>query len=142
MNIEERNNLAKVRYERAEELLKTARILIKEKDYKPSNYFTKNDMKMFRGMGRIREASDYDDFYIADKAECEKQVENAEHILKTVYKYLKDKGVYEWTLWKVFSRHTFATYAKKSGMEPGITKRIKKTKFWIIIVVKIKEAKF
>ncbi len=137
MNIEERNNLAKVRYERAEELLKTARILIKEKDYKsannrafysaeqaikavlstieknsethngvlsvfnmefihkPSNYFTKNDMKMFRGMGRIREASDYDDFYIADKAECEKQVENAEHILKTVYKYLKDKGVYE-----------------------------------------------
>ena len=32
---------------------------------------------------------------IADKAECEKQVENAEHILKTVYKYLKDKGVYE-----------------------------------------------
>lgn len=31
MNIEERNNLAKVRYERAEELLKTARILIKEK---------------------------------------------------------------------------------------------------------------
>lgn len=62
MNIEERNNLAKVRYERAEELLKTARILIKEKDYKSANNRA---------------------FY------------SAEHILKTVYKYLKDKGVYE-----------------------------------------------
>ncbi len=33
MNNEDRNNLAKVRYERAEELLKTANILLKEEDY-------------------------------------------------------------------------------------------------------------
>lgn len=50
-------------------------------------------MKMFRGMGRIREASDYDDFYIASKAECENQVKNAEHILEKVYLYLTDNGV-------------------------------------------------
>ena len=127
MNSEDRKNLAKVRYERAEELLKSANTLLKEEDYKsannrafycaeqaikavlsvigknsethngvlsvfnmefihePSQYFSKEDMKMFRGMGRIREASDYDDFYIANKAECEKQVEQAKHILEKVY---------------------------------------------------------
>lgn len=136
MNIEDRNNLAKVRYERAEELLKTANILLKEEDYKsannrafysaeqaikavlstieknsethngilsvfnmefihkPSEYFSKEDMKMFRGMGRIREASDYDDFYIANKAECENQVEQAQHILEKVHIYLTDNGVF------------------------------------------------
>ena len=137
MNSEDRKNLAKVRYERAEELLKSANTLLKEEDYKsannrafycaeqaikavlsvigknsethngvlsvfnmefihePSQYFSKEDMKMFRGMGRIREASDYDDFYIANKAECEKQVEQAKHILERVYVYLKDNGVFD-----------------------------------------------
>ena len=135
MNIEDRCNLAKVRYERAEELLRTANILLEEEDYKsannrafysaeqaikavlsiieknsethngiissfnmefihkPSKYFSKDDMRMFRGMGRIREASDYDDFYIASKSECEKQVKSAKHILNKVQVYLKDNGV-------------------------------------------------
>ena len=137
MKNEDRNNLARVRYERAEELLKTANVLLKEEDYKsannrafysaeqaikavlstieknsethngilsifnmefihkPSPYFSIEDMKMFRGMGRIRTASDYDDFYIASKAECESQVEQAKHILEKVYVYLKNRGVYD-----------------------------------------------
>ncbi len=37
MNREDRNNLAKVRYERAEELLKAVNILLKEDDYKSAN---------------------------------------------------------------------------------------------------------
>ncbi|MBO4910122.1 MAG: HEPN domain-containing protein [Lachnospiraceae bacterium] len=137
MNSEDRKNLAKVRYERAVELLKAANILLKENDFKsannrafysseqaikavlsiiekssethngilsifnmefihkPSQYFSKEDMKMFRSMGRIREASDYDDFYIANKAECENQVAQAKHILEKVYIYLNDNGVFE-----------------------------------------------
>lgn len=137
MRIEDRKNLAKVRYERAEELINSATILLNEGDYKsannrafysaeqaikavlatieknsethngvlsvfnmefihkPSKYFTKDDMKMFRGMGRIREASDYDDFYIADKAECERQVEQAENILKKVHVFLESNGIFE-----------------------------------------------
>ena len=135
MNVEDRNNLAKVRYERAEELHRTANILLKEEDYKsannrafysaeqaikavlstieknsethngilavfnmefihkPSQYFSLEDMKLFRGMGRIREASDYDDFYIANKAECEEQVQHARIILDKVAIYLKANGV-------------------------------------------------
>jgi hypothetical protein len=50
-------------------------------------------MKLFRGMGRIREASDYDDFYIANKAECEEQVQHARIILDKVSIYLKANGV-------------------------------------------------
>lgn len=137
MRTEDRNNLAKVRYERAEELLNTANILLKEEDYKsannrafysaeqaikavlstieknsethngiltifnlefihkPSKFFSVEDMKMFRGMGRIRSASDYDDFYIASKAECENQVAQAKHILEKVHAYLVDAGVFD-----------------------------------------------
>ena len=137
MKNEDKHNLARVRYERAEELLKAANILLKEEDYKsannrafysaeqaikavlstieknsathngilsifnmefihkPSRFFSVEDMKMFRGMGRIRTASDYDDFYIASKAECERQVEQAKHILEKVQVYLKETGVFD-----------------------------------------------
>ncbi len=64
MNIEDRNNLAKVRYERAEELLKTANILLKEEDYKSANNRA---------------------FYSA---------EQAKHILEKVHIYLTDNGVF------------------------------------------------
>ena len=60
--------------------------------HKPSQYFSLEDMKLFRGMGRIREASDYDDFYIANKAECEEQVQHARIILDKVSIYLKGNG--------------------------------------------------
>ena len=125
-----RNNLAKVRYVRAEELLRTANILLKEEDYKsannrafysaeqaikailstieknsethngilavfnmefihkPSQYFSLEDMKLFRGMGRIREASDYDDFYIILKEDLAVQMQKAEYFISEVEKYL------------------------------------------------------
>ena len=35
--------------------------------------------------------SDYDDFYIASKAESKQQVENAEYIVNKINNYLKDK---------------------------------------------------
>ena len=65
MNSEDRKNLAKVRYERAEELLKSANTLLKAEDYKSANNRA---------------------FYCA---------EQAKHILEKVYVYLKDNGVFE-----------------------------------------------
>ena len=38
----------------------------------------------------VRQASDYDDFFIATKKEAEKQVEVANEIVSLVEKYLKE----------------------------------------------------
>ncbi len=37
-----------------------------------NEFFDRSDLKTIRKMDRIRNASDYDDFYIAGKAECKK----------------------------------------------------------------------
>ena len=44
---------------------------------------------MFKESEYIRGASDYDDFYVAKKSDCEKQVEHAEIILEKVKKYIE-----------------------------------------------------
>ncbi len=136
MNDEDMKNLAKVRYERAEELLKDAESLLNSESYKsannrafyacekaiksalavkgidssshnglikcfnmefihnPSEFFGREDMSIIQGMERIRNASDYDDFYITSKSECEDQVHKAKEILEKVLKYLKSESVY------------------------------------------------
>lgn len=62
-------------------------------------YFNKNYVatdRFERAMGRMlatlqqtREASDYDDFYIASKEEAEGQCYNAEYIINSVKEYLR-----------------------------------------------------
>ena len=129
MNETEKYDLAKVRLERAEELLNEAKGLLDSGSYKSANNrayysieksikallalkgvdakthsgvlhlfnteyvsvgeeFTHDDYLLFKKSEYIRTVSDYDDFYTADKKECEEQVMSAETILNKVKKYI------------------------------------------------------
>lgn len=122
-------DLAKVRLERAEELLDEAKTLLANGSYKSANnrayysfeksvkallalksvdakthsgvlhlfnreyvhdgdIFTHDDYVLFKECEYIRSASDYDDFYVAKKSECEEQVKHAAYILEKVKKYI------------------------------------------------------
>lgn len=48
------------------------------------------DYKRIANAQRIRNNSDYDDFYIADKKECQEQVETAAEFLKKAQEYIED----------------------------------------------------
>lgn len=64
-------------------------------------YFTQNYLKtqkldrelskIIKEASYLREKSDYDDFYIASKAETEKQVENAKLFCDKVEQYLEER---------------------------------------------------
>ena len=58
--------------------------------HKEGSIFTREDLRSLQSMERIRNASDYDDFYIADKAECVEQVNNAERLISKVEKYMEE----------------------------------------------------
>ena len=63
-----------------------------------NEYFTHEDYIKFKNSEYIRSVSDYDDFYIAVKEDCEKQIEDAEYMLEKVENYLAnyhEKGVRE-----------------------------------------------
>ena len=123
--------LAKVRMERAAELLEETKILLETGAYKSANnrafYAIEKALKallalketdvvthngalkqfnflfVYQGDGtfgpedyqkiaraeQIRNASDYDDFYIANKEETRQQVENAEYIVKKISNYMR-----------------------------------------------------
>lgn len=56
--------------------------------------FGDGDYKIIANARRIRNSSDYDDFYLADKAECVLQTETAENILKKAKNYInKNKSI-------------------------------------------------
>ena len=135
MNAENMRDLAKVRYERAVELVQEAQELLDDGHYKsannrafysaekavkaalaaigkdseshngvvktfnmefihqPSDYFDRNDMRAIQSMERIRSASDYDDFYVTSKDECEEQVIRAKELLDKVRVYLESEGI-------------------------------------------------
>ncbi|MDO4308575.1 MAG: HEPN domain-containing protein [Eubacteriales bacterium] len=59
--------------------------------FKGDGTFTASDYQIIANAEQIRNASDYDDFYIASKAEAKQQVENAEYLVKKIKKYLADK---------------------------------------------------
>ena len=64
-------------------------LFIKDKD----SFFTMQDYKIAAKAEQIRNSSDYDDFYIADKAESSEQVSNAEKIYLKIKKYVEgDNG--------------------------------------------------
>ena len=52
--------------------------------------FVIGDYKKIADAQRIRNNSDYDDFYIADKAECERQVITAREIFQLASKYIAE----------------------------------------------------
>lgn len=122
--------LAKIRMERAYELLKEAEELLEKGSYKSANNrafyamekavkallateqievathngglkqfnfvfiykgdgtFTSEDYQKIARCEQIRNASDYDDFYVASKAEARQQVENTRFIVKKVDQYI------------------------------------------------------
>lgn len=51
--------------------------------------FGTGDYKKIANAQRIRNNSDYDDFYIADKTECQQQVDMALELLEKAKKYLQ-----------------------------------------------------
>ena len=56
--------------------------------YIKSGIFSTEMSKSIDDLEVIREDSDYDDFYIANKKECMEQVKNAEYILNKVRAYI------------------------------------------------------
>lgn len=58
--------------------------------YKGNGTFTTDDYQKIARAEQIRNASDYDDFYIASKEEAKQQVENAEYLTKKVVKYIDE----------------------------------------------------
>lgn len=125
--------LAKVRMERAKELLTESKELLDKEAYKSANnrafYAIEKSVKallateqievtthngglkqfnfmfIFKGNGtfipedyqkiaraeQIRNASDYDDFYVASKEETRQQVENADYIVSKIEEYINSK---------------------------------------------------
>lgn len=59
--------------------------------YNGDGTFTQDDYQIAAKAERIRNASDYDDFYIASKEETQQQVLNAEYIVRKVEKYIAEK---------------------------------------------------
>ena len=135
MNDENMRDLARIRFEKAKELLGDAESLLEMESYSSANnrafyaaeraiksvlasigkdvashngiirvfnqefiyergdYFTQEDLKKLQGLERIRNASNYDDFYIASKDECRDQVYKAKELIEKVEDFLKEQGI-------------------------------------------------
>lgn len=58
---------------------------------KEGNSFTIGDYKIAANAEQIRNASDYDDFYIADKQETTKLVHDAKYLYNKIKQYIEQK---------------------------------------------------
>lgn len=58
--------------------------------YNGDGTFTNEDYQMITRADQSRNASDYDDFYMASKEETKQQVENARKITEKVTKYIEN----------------------------------------------------
>lgn len=56
--------------------------------FKGDGTFTPEDYQMIARAEQIRNASDYDDFYVASKSESRQQVEDAEYLLIKIKQYI------------------------------------------------------
>ena len=61
--------------------------------YKGNGTFTTDDYQKVARMEQIRNASDYDDFYIANKEETRQQVENAEYLVDKIERYITGEAI-------------------------------------------------
>lgn len=57
--------------------------------HESDNTFSVDDYKIAAKAEKIRNASDYDDFYIADKEETKEQVENAGKLFRRIMAYME-----------------------------------------------------
>lgn len=57
--------------------------------FKGDGTFSQEDYRMISKAEQIRNASDYDDFYVASKEETKQQVENAKKIVVKVQQYIE-----------------------------------------------------
>lgn len=62
-----------------------------QKRYIKEGIFPKEVSKMIDSAFIIRNASDYDDMFIADKTQTEEQMNNAEYIIEKVEEYISGK---------------------------------------------------
>ncbi len=58
--------------------------------YKNPGFFTQDDYQKVAKSEQIRNASDYDDFYISSKKETTQQIEDADYIINKVEQYIRD----------------------------------------------------
>jgi uncharacterized protein (UPF0332 family) len=58
--------------------------------YKGDGTFTPEDYQKIARAEQIRNASDYDDFYVASKEEAQLQVKNAGYFIEKVEKYIEN----------------------------------------------------
>ena len=132
MTPEDKKNLAKIRFEHAEQCMNTAKsIILYEKDYKSAanrsyyaifhamrsvlaldgidnkkhsgiiaefrrlyiktGIFNPTLSEIIAMLFKIRNDSDYDDYYIVDKDKVEEQIKNAELFLSEIKNYLDPK---------------------------------------------------
>ena len=59
--------------------------------FKGDGTFTQEDYQKIAGAEQIRNASDYDDFYIASKEEARQQVEAADYMVTKIGNYISEK---------------------------------------------------
>ena len=62
------------------------------KEYVATNIFPRELGRKLGTLKQLREKSDYDDFYIASKAQALEQLETAKTTLEHIEKYLSDKN--------------------------------------------------
>ncbi len=62
-------------------------------EYVKKETFPKEVSKLIKEASENREKADYLDFYIASKAEAEKQIERAEKVIAYVEKFLREKEI-------------------------------------------------
>lgn len=82
---------ATYRLSRAKEDLDAAELLFVHGDYRKEGIFPVELSAMIGSAFTIRNASDYDDMFIASKADTEQQIKNAKRIYEEVEAYVKDK---------------------------------------------------
>ena len=63
------------------------------KEYVATEIFPKSIGRKISTLAIIREQSDYNDFYIASRQECQQQIEIAEELIALVGKYLKEQNI-------------------------------------------------
>ena len=61
------------------------------REYIAGGIFDKKYSKIIKGAERMRNRSDYDDFYIVSKDDTRKQLENAEVFIEEIEKYIREK---------------------------------------------------
>lgn len=85
-------DLSAYRLQEANDSLKVAENCLKgnfNKEYVASGMFPREIGRLLGMMQRVREKSDYDDFYIASKEKAEEQFKSAAIVIDAVIKYLE-----------------------------------------------------